>query len=122
VVSRLVLAGLAVVAVAVGVFALRADHRCSEVTDRATSAPPGELARVADATAARCGDPRDSAVLTLVLTSRGQRGTALELARRMTRAHPDDYLGWLVVWRLSREPGALARARALNPRGTPAPR
>lgn len=121
-VSRLVLAGLAVVAVAVGVFAVRADHRCSEVTDRATSAPPGELAQVADATAARCGDPRDSAVLTLVLTSRGQRDTALELARRMTRAHPDDYLGWLVVWRLSREPGALARARALNPRGTPAPR
>jgi hypothetical protein len=37
----------------------------------------------------------------------------------MTRATPDDYLGWLVVWRLSADRDALARARALNPRGTP---
>jgi hypothetical protein len=40
----------------------------------------------------------------------------------MTRDHPQDYVGWLVVWRLSGSRGALARAHALNPRGTPAPR
>jgi hypothetical protein len=117
---RLVLVGLAVVSVAVAAHALRADHRCSQSKARAARAPVGQLAAIAAATADRCGDPRDSAVLALVLTARGQRATALGLARRMTRAHPDDYLGWLVVWRLSGERTALARAHALNPRGTPA--
>jgi hypothetical protein len=119
---RLVLGGLAVLSVAVGAHALRADHRCSQSKDMAGRARVGELATVASATADRCGDPRDSAVVALVLTARGQRATALGLARRMTRAHPDDYLGWLVVWRLSGERAALARAHALNPRGTPAGR
>ena len=119
---RLVLGGLAVLSVAVGAHALRADHRCSQSRDRAGRAPVGELARVASSTADRCGDPRDSAIVALVLTARGQRAAALGLARRMTRAHPDDYLGWLVVWRLSGEREALARAHALNPRGTPAAR
>ena len=100
--------------------ALRADHRCADVKRTASTAPAGELAALASATAERCGDPRDSAVFTLALLDRGQRATALRLARRMTRAHPDDYLGWLVVWRLSGQPAALARAHALNPRGTPA--
>jgi hypothetical protein len=70
----------------------------------------------------RCGDPRDSALATLVLTARGQRPIALDLARQMTEAHPDDYLGWFIVWRLSGDPRALARAHDLNPRGTPTPR
>jgi hypothetical protein len=117
---RLVLVALAVVSIAVGAHALRADHRCADVKRAAATAPAGELAALASATAERCGDPRDSAVLALVLTARGQRATALALAQRMTRAHPDDYLGWLVVWRLSGQPAALARAHALNPRGTPA--
>jgi hypothetical protein len=119
---RLVLAGLAVVSVAVGLQALRTDHRCSEVKGQAGRAPVGALAGVASATADRCGDPRDDAVVALILTARGQRAAALGLARRMTRAHPDDYLGWLVVWRLSGERAALARAHVLNPRGTPAVR
>jgi len=117
---RLVLVGLAVVSVAVAAHSLRADHRCSQSKARAARAPVDQLAAIAAATADRCGDPRDSAVLSLLLTARGQRATALGLARRMTRAHPDDYLGWLVVWRLSGERTALARAHALNPRGTPA--
>jgi hypothetical protein len=117
---RLVLVGLAVVSVAVAAQALRADHRCSQSKDGAGTAPVSELAAIASATADRCGDPRDSAVLALVLTARKQRATALGLARRMTSAHPDDYLGWLVVWRLSGERTALVRAHALNPRGTPA--
>jgi hypothetical protein len=119
---RLLLVAFAAVAVAVSVHALRADHRCSDIKAQASRAPVGRLAAVADSTADRCGDPRDSAVLALVLTARGQRGTALDLARRMTRAHPDDYLGWLIVWRLSGEERAHARAETLNPRGTPARR
>jgi hypothetical protein len=114
--------GLAVVTAAVGVHALRADHRCSDAKADVSRAPVGQLAAAAAATADRCGDPRDGAVAALVLTARGQRGAALGLARRMTRAHPDDYLGWLVVWRLSGARSALARAHALNPRGTPVPR
>ena len=41
------------------------------------------------------------------------------LAREMTRQHPDDYLGWLGVYRLTGDRDALARAHALNPRGVP---
>jgi hypothetical protein len=119
---RLVLAALAVVGVAVGAHALRADHRCAQTKREAARAPVDRLAAIGSATADRCGDPRDGAVVALVLTARRQRATALGLAERMTRAHPDDYLGWLVVWRLSGEGDALARAHALNPRGTPAAR
>jgi hypothetical protein len=117
---RLVLVALAVVGVGVGAPALRADHRCSENKRGAATAPVEQLAAIASATADECGDPRASAVVALVLTARHQRATALGLARRMAMAHPDDYLGWLVVWRLSGERTALARAHALNPLGTPA--
>lgn len=99
---------LAALAILVGAQALRADHRCAEAK-----------ARPSAAVAARCGDPRDSALAALALTQRGDRDGARQLAREMTRARPDDYLGWLVTWRLSGDPGALARARELNPRGTP---
>jgi hypothetical protein len=118
VIARLAALALAACAIAVAVIALRGDHRCTEVKSRASRAPIGQLATIADETAQRRGDPRDVAVLTLVLTARGQRATALGLARRMTRAHPDDYLGWLIVWRLSGDKRAHARAAALNPRGT----
>jgi hypothetical protein len=117
--ARLLVLALAAVAVAVSAHALRADDRCTDVKARARTAPRAELAAIADETAARCGDPRDSAVVTLVLTARGRRATALGLARRMTSAHPDDYLGWLIVWRLSGDRRAHARAEELNPRGTP---
>jgi len=120
VIARALAVVLAAVAIVVAVHALRADHRCAQVKAEAARGPVGRLAAIADETAQRCGDPRDSAVLTVVLTARGQRGTALQLARRMTQAHPDDYLGWLIVWRLSGDERAHARARALNPRGTPA--
>jgi len=116
---RLLVVALAAVAVAVSVHALRADHRCSDIKAQASHTPIGRLAAIADSTADRCGDPRDSAVLALILTARGQRSTALDLARRMTRTHSDDYLGWLIVWRLSGDERAHARAEALNPRGTP---
>jgi hypothetical protein len=122
VLARLLLAGLAAVAIAVAATSLRSDHRCAEAKAAAKRAPAAELSAVATQTADRCGDPRDAALVSLVLTARGQRASALTLARRMTRDHPQDYLGWLVVWRLSGSRAALARAHALNPRGTPAPR
>jgi hypothetical protein len=118
--ARLLLLGLAAAAVAVAIQALDADDRCAELKATASEVPLRQPAAVARAAAARCGDPRDRAVVALLLTTRGQRPAALDLARRMTRSSPDDYLGWLIVWRLSGAREALARAHALNPRGTPA--
>lgn len=120
--ARLVLLALAVVGAAVAGHALHADHRCADIKATAAEVPLRRPAAVARAAADRCGDPRDRAVVTVLLLARKQRGAALDLARRMTRSNPDDYLGWLVVWRLSGAREALARAHALNPRGTPAPR
>jgi hypothetical protein len=118
--ARLLLLGLAVAAVAVAIHALHADHRCADLKATASQVPLRQPTAVARAAADRCGDPRDRAVVALLLTARGQRPAALDLARRMTRSSPDDYLGWLIVWRLSGARDALARAQALNPRGTPA--
>jgi hypothetical protein len=110
-ITRLVLAALAVVAIGVGAESRRTDHRCAHAKAAAKKGEPAD--------AARCGDPRDRALIALYLLRRNQRGAALDVAKGMTRATPDDYLGWLVVWRLSGDRDALARARALNPRGTP---
>lgn len=117
--ARLLLLGLVVVGAVVAVHALRADHRCAEVKSAAAHGPLTQPAAVAREAADRCGDPRDRAVVALVLVAHGQRGTARDLARRMTRSSPDDYLGWLVVWRLTGARDALARAHALDPRATP---
>ncbi len=117
--ARLLLLGLVVVGAVVAVHALRTDHRCAEVKTAAAHGPLNQPAVVAREAAERCGDPRDRAVVALVLVAHRQRGAALDLARRMTRSSPDDYLGWLVVWRLTGARDALARAHALNPRGTP---
>jgi hypothetical protein len=110
-IARLVLVALAVVAIGVAANSLRADHRCA---DAKAAAKRGEVPD-----AGRCGDPRDRALIALYLLQRNQRGPALAVAKGMTRATPDDYLGWLVVWRLSGDRAALARAHELNPRGTP---
>jgi hypothetical protein len=118
-VARLLLLGLVVAGAVVAVHALRGDHRCAQVKSAAAHGPLTQPAAVAREAAGRCGDPRDRAVVALVLVAHGQRGAALDLARRMTRSSPDDYLGWLVVWRLTQARDALARAHALNPRGTP---
>ncbi len=117
--ARLLLAGLAVLAAVAGARGLRADGRCADVKEAASTAPRGELSAIARETAKRCGDPRDRVVVAVVLVARKHRPDAVALTRRMTRDDPQDYLGWLALWRLTREPAPLARARALNPRGTP---
>jgi hypothetical protein len=121
VIARLLLAGLAIVSIVVAIHALRVDHRCAVTRAGASTAPAGRLAAIARETADRCGDPRDPALVALVLLARGHRADATQLARRMTQASPRDYLGWLVVWRLTGDRRALARAHELNPRGTPSP-
>jgi hypothetical protein len=119
--GRVVAAALAACAVVVAILALRGDHRCSEVKADAATSPASRLTAVA-AAAGRCGDPRDRVIVALQLIGRGRRDAAAEVARRMTIDSPDDYVGWLAVWNLERDPAALRRAHELNPRGTPAPR
>ena len=110
---------LAAVAVGVAALALRTDHRCAAVQDDAGRAARAELAGLAREAADRCGDPRNEAWVIGVATLRGDRAAATELARRMTRSSPDDYLGWLGLYRLTGDRSALQRAHELNPRAVP---
>ena len=91
---RVLLAAPAALALALGAHALRADHRCAQVTAAARTAPAARLAAVGRDVVARCGDPRDRAVVALVLLNRGRRDLAAGVARRMTAATPHDY-EWL---------------------------
>ena len=109
--ARVLLIVLAVICVVVGVAGLRGDHRCAQA--RAALDGP----RVA----AACGDPRDRAETAARLAGRGRIAPARQLARRMVRDSPQDYLGWLALGRLTGDGHALARAHALNPRGVPTP-
>ncbi len=118
-VARLLVAGLAVAAVVVGATSLRTDHRCTDAVEAVNHATKGELVAAARVVADRCGDTRIDVQASQALFLRGGAPPALVVARRMTRASPDDYLGWLSIWRLTGDPAALARARELNPRGTP---
>jgi hypothetical protein len=119
--ARLALAALAVVCAVVAIRALHGDHQCSQIKADAASVPPAELARVVDATVDRCGTPADRAEVVVTLITRKRPGLAVDLARRMTQTSPDDYNGWLALYRLDGDRRALIRAHQLNPRGTPAP-
>jgi hypothetical protein len=110
---------LAAVAIFVAIHALRVDHRCAALQDAAGHAPRSEMATFARQAADRCGDPRNEAFVIGIAILRGDRPAATDLARRMTRQRPDDYLGWLGLYRLTGDRAALERAHALNPRGVP---
>jgi hypothetical protein len=116
---RLALAALAVAGAVVAIHALRADHGCADLKADAYRAPNAQLTAIAHRTTARCGDPRDGAQVALIFVGRKRRDAAVEVARDMTRANPDDYLGWLALGQLSGDRRALARAHELNPRGVP---
>jgi hypothetical protein len=118
---RVLFVALAVVCAGVGAHALRADHRCTRAQADARSAPTAALPGVADAIAERCGDPRAQIIGAVLIGGRGQRALATGLARRIAAQHPDDYLGWLAVYRIGGDRRALARAHALNPRAVPQP-
>ena len=118
-IARTLALALAAVAVFVAVHSLRVDHRCAALQKTAADAPRSQMAMFARQAAERCGDPRNEAFVIGVAVLRGDRAAATDLARRMTRQHPDDYLGWLGVYRLTGDRDALARAHALNPRGVP---
>jgi hypothetical protein len=108
---RALLIALAVVCALVAVEGQRAGHRCAAARTALDWRP------VAD----RCSDPRDRALVAARLASQGRRGPATQLARRMVRDDPQDYVGWLALGRLAADGRALARAHALNPRGVPPP-
>jgi hypothetical protein len=116
---RLALAALAVAGAVVAIHALRVDHRCGEVKAAALRGPAGELAGLARTATDRCGAPADRAVVIVALITRHRPGLAVEVTRKMTESSPDDYNGWLVLYRLTGDRDALARAHELNPRGVP---
>jgi hypothetical protein len=118
---RILLAALAVAAIAVGAASLHNDHGCADVKAQARTGPAAALAPVGEDAIARCGDPRDRAIVAVVLVNRGRRREAIAVTRRMTQTTPDDYIGWLALWRLTGDRAALVRAHLLNPRATPAP-
>ncbi len=118
---RVACIAVAVLCAVVGARALRSDHRCEDAQASARTAPAGELADVARAIGDRCGDPREEIVGAVLIGGRGQRSVATSLARRVAAQHPDDYIGWLAVYRIGGDERALARAHALNPRAVPPP-
>jgi hypothetical protein len=118
---RVLFLALALVCVAVGAHALRSDHRCTQAQASVRTVAPAALPAVADEIADRCGDPRQQIIGAVLIGGRGQRALAMALARRTAAQHPDDYLGWLAIYRIGGDQRALARAHALNPRAVPPP-
>ena len=116
---RVLFLALALVCAGVGAHALRADHRCTQAQAEARTAAPAALPGVANAIADRCGDPRQQIIGAVLIGGRGRRDLATALARRVAAQHPDDYLGWLAIYRIGGDQRALARAHALNPRAVP---
>ena len=116
---RALLILLAAVGAVVAVTGLRSDHRCTQAR---TAVLHGDYSAAAATTLAdRCGDPRDRAYAAATMAQKGHPAPARQLARRMVRDSPQDYLGWLALGRLTNDQRALARAHALNPRGVPPP-
>jgi hypothetical protein len=120
-VARVAVLFLAGVCAAVGIHGLRAYDRCDDARAAARVAGLTTAAGAARAVAAGCRDPRDEAFSAAELAAHGNRAVAAELARRMIRQSPRDYLGWVAVGRLTGSRAALARAHALKPRGVPRP-
>jgi hypothetical protein len=118
---RVLFLALALVCAVVGAHALRAEHRCTQAQADARTAAPSALPGVANAIADHCGDPRQEVIGAVLIGGRGQREVATALARRVAAQHPDDYLGWLAIYRIGGDQRALARAHALNPRAVPPP-
>jgi hypothetical protein len=118
---RVLFVALALVCAGVGAHALRADHRCSRAQAAARTAAPAALPGVARAIGDRCGDPRAEVIGAVLIGGRGERRLATALARRVAIQHPEDYIGWLAIYRIGGDERALARAHALNPRAVPLP-
>jgi hypothetical protein len=118
---RVLLVALALVCGGVGVSGLRSSHRCGQAQRAARTAAIAALSGVAGDIADHCDDPRDEVVGAVTLGSRGEHELAVSLARRVATRNPEDYLGWLAIYRLGGDQRALARAHRLNPRAVPAP-
>ena len=88
--ARLALAALAVVCAVVAIRAVRTDHQCAQTKADAASVPTAELPGLVEATVDRCGAPADRSEVLVMLITRKQSRLAVDLARRLTNASPDD--------------------------------
>jgi hypothetical protein len=112
--ARIAIVAVAVAAVAVLGTRLRDHDRCESAR---AAVPPG-AATLTDA----CRDPDVVAGASAALVTAGRRDRGLALARESVRREPRSFIGWVAVGLAlrDRDPagarGALARAKALNPR------
>jgi hypothetical protein len=91
--------------------------------DRCQSAQTSSPLRVSELRA-NCRDPDVLAGASVVLMNSGARQDAIRLAREAVRREPDSFSGWVAVALTdpARARGAIARAKALNPRWQGLPR
>jgi hypothetical protein len=121
--ARLLVAALAAACLVVAVAARRGDDRCAALVERAQRLTPassgaqaGAIARIATQ---RCSATSQVVVVGLLLEGTGHQTEGLDVARRIVREEPGDYLAWFFLATVeggdAAAKAALARARALNP-------
>jgi hypothetical protein len=126
---RAVLVVICVAAIAFGATRLHRDDTCESARSAIVTAlfhhqePPGGLAKQQQRLVDNCRDASVMAFVSTVETTAGRLGPAVALARRVTRDEPSNRIGWVALAQALRKTdpqgskAAVARAKALNPRG-----
>jgi Flp pilus assembly protein TadD len=126
---RVVMVAACVAAVIFGVSRLHQDNTCESARSAIVTAlfhhrePAGGLAHQQQRLIDHCRDRSVMAFVSTVETTARRFGPATALARRVTHDEPNNRIGWIALaqaLRLSDPKGsraAVARAKALNPRG-----
>ncbi len=128
--TRALLAAVAVLCVVFGVVTLRDDARCTDARNTVLAIGAhggGDPLAAAKQVRDECEDTTSLVRAATLLSARRHFPEALAIARQMIHDAPQDYVGWLTYAGVAnfQHPGsaraAFARAHQLNPRGTPAP-
>ena len=126
---RVALVAVCVAAVAFGVTRLHKDDTCESARTAIVTAlfhhqePAGGLAHQQRKLVDNCRDRSVMAFVSTVETTARRYGPAIALARRVTREEPSNRIGWIALAQALKtsDPAgsraAVARAKALNPRG-----
>ena len=126
---RVALVAVCLAAVAFGVTRLHHDNACESARSAIVDAlfhhqePAGGLAHQQQKLVDSCRDRSVMAFVSTVETVARRYGPAIALARRVTRDEPRNRIGWIALAQALKasDPvaarAAVARAKALNPRG-----